>query len=325
MKTLCAALVAATFLNACTASSRDEIAAGPPAWQSPLYIEHILTGQIWDVRADAAITQAQLLSVLQQSRIAILGEKHDNPDHHTLQRTVLDALNTSGALAAVSFEMLDSSQQAALDTLANVDLQSEAAVRAHLQWDDEGWEWSFYGPLLLDAARAGVPVRAANISMDEMMAVYAAPLAPAVAEALGESQIEQLFTQIDESHCGMLPESQFPAMVRVQQARDAAMAGSLAAQEEGVQVLIAGNFHARRDLGVTNYLPAIDGPVVSVGILEVRPELQAPQEYLQAFSAALPYDYLWFTPAVTSEDYCASLREGREQAALNGSVNRSGN
>jgi len=325
MKSLCVALVAVSILNACTATTSADVAADTPVWQSPLHADHALAGQVWDVRADAAITQAQLLSVLQQSRIVILGEKHDNPDHHTLQRRMLNALSASGVLAAVSFEMLDSSQQAALDTLANVDLQSEAAVRAHLQWDDAGWEWSFYGPLLLDAARAGMPIRAANISMDEMMTVYAGPLAPETAQALGESQIEKLFTEIEESHCGMLPESQFPAMVRVQQARDAAMAGSLATHDEGVHVLIAGNFHARRDLGVTNYLPAVDGPVVSVGILEVSPELQEPQEYLQAFSDVLPYDYLWFTPAVTAEDYCASLREGRDQAALNASASRSGN
>lgn len=323
MKLPSAALVLLSLLNAC--SSANQIADAASSWQSPLYVEHALTGKIWDARADAFINQAQLLAVLQESRVAILGEKHDNPDHHAIQRETLAALNASGNLGVVSFEMLDSSQKAALDTLAGVDLASESAVKSHLQWDEEGWQWDLYGPLILDTARAGVPLRAANISMDEMMSVYGAELPEEVASALGAAQLERLYTEIDESHCGMLPESQFPAMVRVQQARDASMARSIGAGEQGVHVLIAGNFHARRDLGVTNYLPAVDGPVVSVGIMEVNPEMQNPQDYLQAFSDVLPYDYLWFTPAVSAEDYCASLREGREQTALNGSANRSDN
>lgn len=323
MKLLGAAFVFLSFLNACT--SAGQVVAAHSAWQSPLHVDHALTGKIWDARANAFITQAQLLAVLQESRVAILGEKHDNPDHHALQRETLAALYGSGNLGVVSFEMLDSSQTAALNTLAGVDLASEELVKSHLQWDEEGWQWDFYGPLILDTARAGVPLRAANISSDEMMAVYGAELPEDVATALGEAQIDRLYAEIDESHCGLLPESQFPAMVRVQQARDASMARSIGAGEQGVHVLIAGNFHARRDLGVTNYLSAVDGAVVSVGIMEVNPGMQSPQDYLQAFSDELPYDYLWFTPAVSAEDYCAALRAGREQTALNGSANRSGN
>lgn len=316
-----AAFAALSLLHACTASPPSQAVT----WLSPLHVEHALTGQIWDVRANARITQDALLEVLGQARIVILGEKHDNPDHHALQRRMIAALHSDGVLAGVSFEMLDSSQQAALETLEQVDLSSEDDIRAHLQWDADGWDWSLYGPLVLDVARAGLPIRAANISMDEMMAVYGAPLAPDIAAALSEAQVERLHVEIDESHCGMLPESQFPAMVRVQQARDARMAESLVHSEAGVQLLIAGNFHARRDLGVTNYLPAGTGPVVSVGLLEVNPDEQDPLAYLQAFSEMLPYDYLWFTPAVTAEDYCAALREGREQTAVNESVSRSGN
>jgi len=323
MKTLplCTAIFALSLLGACISSQPN---AGRE-WQSPMHVEHALTGQIWDVQARESVSEEHLLSVLQQSRVVILGEKHDNPDHHRIQREVVNKLLEAGALALASFEMLDTSQQAALDSLASVDLDSEDAVKSHLQWDDEGWQWPFYGPLLLDVARSGLPIRAGNISADEMMSVYGGALAPEVESALEEEQIARLLTEIDESHCGMLPESQFPSMVRVQQARDASMAKSVATVGAGVHVLIAGNFHARHDLGVTNYLPALDGAVVSVGIVEVSPQLQYPQDYLQASSDVMPYDYLWFTPAVTAEDYCAAMREGREQTALNESGNRSDN
>jgi uncharacterized iron-regulated protein len=323
MKTLCAALVSLIVLTACT--SGKSTSADGLRWQSPLLTEHPLIGRIWDVHAQAFISEDALLQALGTADIAILGEKHDNPDHHAIQRRLLAGLTQAQALASVSFEMLDSSQQSALDSLAGVDLGEEETVRSHLRWDEDGWDWALYGPLVLDAARANIPLRAANISMDEMRAVYAEPLAAVVAEALGEAQLERLHREIDESHCGMLPQSQFPAMVRVQQARDAAMAASLDSAAEGVRVLIAGNFHARHDLGVSNYLPETAGTVLSLGILEVSAQLTDPPQYLQEFVEVLPHDYVWFTPAVSAEDYCASLREGREQTALNESGNRSGN
>lgn len=321
MKTLCAALVSLTVLTACTTTVSPT--ASIARWQSPLLSGHPLVGRIWDVRSGAFISEDALLQALSAADVAILGEKHDNPDHHAIQRQVLAGLAATGRLAAVSFEMLDSGQQPALDSLTTVDLQAEDAVRAHLRWDEEGWDWVFYGPLVLDMARAGIPLHAANISMDEMRAVYAAPLDAAVAQALGTAQLDRLHVEIDESHCGMLPQSQFPAMVRVQQARDAAMAASLGGEADGVKVLIAGNFHARHDLGVSNYLP--QGAVaLSLGILEVNVEWMDPQQYVAEFVEALPHDYVWFTPAVSAEDYCASLREGREQTAFNASGNRSG-
>lgn len=128
--------------------------------------------------------------------------------------------------------------------------------------------------------------------------------------------MQRLHQEIDESHCGMLPESQFAAMVAVQQARDAAMAQSLrgdAASASGVRVLIAGNFHARRDLGVPNYIGAEQGELISVAFLEVSKESVQAREYLESFSAAMPYDYVWFTPALAAQDYCASLRSGASQ------------
>jgi uncharacterized iron-regulated protein len=322
MKTLCAVLVSLFVLTACTSSASAPVAG--PQWQSPLLVDHPLVGRIWDVRARRFIREDALLQSLRAADVAILGEKHDNPDHHAIQRRLLAALTDAAVLASVSFEMLDSSQQSALDSLATVPLDVEEAVRSHLRWDDAGWDWALYGPLVLDAARAGIPLRAANISMDQMREVYAQPLEAAIAEALGQAQRDRLHVEIDESHCGMLPQSQFPAMVRVQQARDAAMAASLGGEAGGLKVLVAGNFHARHDLGVSNYLPQ-GAAAISLGILEVSADLMEPQQYVAEFVAVPPHDYVWFTPAVSAQDYCSSLREGRQQTAVNASVSRSGN
>ncbi|WP_208723173.1 hypothetical protein [Corallococcus llansteffanensis] len=50
--------------------------------------------------------------------------------------------------------------------------------------------------------------------------------------------------------------------------------------------------------------------VLSVALLEVSPEAVKPQEYAALVDTApLPYDYVWFTPAMPEDDPCKALRE----------------
>jgi uncharacterized iron-regulated protein len=115
-----------------------------------------------------------------------------------------------------------------------------------------------------------------------------------------------------ESHCGQLPDDQIPAMARIQQARDQAMADSLeqvATGQGGLRVLLAGNYHVRRDVGVPAYL-SDDIDVVTVAFLEVEGDSMTPADYLPPTSGALPvWDYIWFTPATEEEDYCAGFSQ----------------
>lgn len=284
-------------------------------WQSQLYSDHALVGTIWDSRADKFIPAHELFARLEGVSYLLLGEKHDNPDHHALQLRSLDHVLQAGNVSAVSFEMMSSEQQPLLQNLSLNSQSSLEQVNEYLQWDNDGWNWDYYGPLLHRAMQAGVSINAANISNEEMMQVYGEPTAAEITAVLDEQTMLALEKDIDESHCGMLPESQFPAMVRVQQARDYAMAGSLTPHnEQRLQVLIAGNYHIRRDLGVPNYLlnrqPSLqESQIISLAFMEVDGASDDPSDYLQQFGSVKAYDYIWFTPAVSNEDYCASLRQ----------------
>lgn len=285
------------------------------SWQSQLNTDHELVGKIWDSERDQFIESPELLSRVEGASYLLLGEKHDNPDHHALQLRVLDHALSSQNIANVSFEMMTSEQQPLLENLQAQEQSSLDEVREYLRWDSDGWNWDFYGPLLDSALRAQVEISAANISGDEMMKVYGEPSPAEIVDVLDEQTMAALARDIDESHCGMLPESQFPAMVRVQQARDFAMADSLSPRgDQWAQVLIAGNYHIRRDLGVPNYIlhaqPNLDPrQIVSIAFLEVDEGSAEPAEYLQQFGDVKAYDYIWFTPAVSDEDYCASMRQ----------------
>ncbi len=302
------AIVCIVSALVCGCTSTQQVSL--PRWEAPLNRSHPLAGSVWNVAEGRSVSPVDLLQVLSQADYALLGEKHDNPDHHLLQAYVLRQLRERGALASVSFEMLDSSQQDSLASVTAAVLQSPDALKVHLQWDEAGWNWEYYGPMLYELLQKEVAVRIGNISSDEMMAIYGGEAREAIKDVLSQEQLQRLEQEIDESHCGMLPASQFASMLRVQQSRDAQMAASLESGAQtgaGVNVLVAGNFHARRDLGVPNYILGKSN-LISLAFIELSEESNDPLEYVEALQPGSPYDYLWFTPAVEAQDYCADLR-----------------
>jgi uncharacterized iron-regulated protein len=289
------------------------------SWESELYANHPLVGKIWDSNTGSFIDEDELFTAITNSQYVLLGEKHDNPDHHWLQLDLLNQLLDSNKLDSVSMEMIDSSSDDLLQTIQQQDFNSLDELKNYLEWDEEGWDWPFYGPLILDSLQAGIVVRSANISNQRVGEIYGQPLDQGVASVLDAAAIEQLNEEIDASHCNLLPASQFPAMVSIQQARDHQMALSLtdgrsAVVSGKIRLLVAGNYHVRQDLSVPNYIMALDpsttrDQIIALALLEVSPESNNPVDYMQAYSNTSPFDYIWFTPSISNEDYCASLRQ----------------
>jgi len=307
-------LIVLTSVPACSQTAKEM------TWQSPLYQDHPLVGRIWRSSDNQFVSSEQLFQAIGAARYMLLGEKHDNPDHHALQVDIIGHLIEADKLSAAAFEMMDSDHQSLLENISANHLADLQSLHDYLQWDDAGWDWSFYGPLLLSTLQAEVPVAAANINAATMTQVYSEPLSERIAAVLQQDVVEQLHSDIDDSHCGLLPESQFPAMVRVQQARDQQMASSMITPEpDKLSLLVAGNYHIRRDLGVPNYLRASRAgigadDILSIALMEVSPTENDEEgdadvaAYLQQFNPVRAYDYIWFTPVVSEQDYCDSLR-----------------
>ncbi len=151
-------------------------------------------------------------------------------------------------------------------------------MRQALRWRDEAWPWARYGTVVMAAVRAGVPVLGANLPREAMR--------PAMADAqldarLDAAALEAQREAIRDGHCDLLPAAQLGPMVRVQIARDLAMARTLqaAAQRGKTVVLVAGSGHVSPQLGVPRHLP----PAWRVRSIEL------PREE-------------------TGKDYCAELR-----------------
>jgi len=292
--------------------------AAQTLWQSPLHQDHVLVGKIWLTDQNRLISREELLTHLQQNPLLLLGEKHDNPDHHRLRLALLHDVLLPDSRSQLVLEMMQRTQQTQIDALATAEgsLADHTTVASELAWDNAGWPWHFYGPAVMLALERGSRLRAGNINHSEVMQIYRDTDAGNKRQALETEQLAQLERDIDSSHCGMLPPAQFPAMVRVQQARDQAMADALMSGPDSLdqRILLAGNYHIRHDLGVPNYL---DGRItrrpLSVAFLEVDPEYDTPDKYLQQFSETYAYDVIWFTPALTQDDYCAGMRASQTQ------------
>ena len=117
---------------------------------------------------------------------------------------------------------------------------------------------------------------------------------------------------ISDSHCGHTPSDRIDAMIVAQRARDAQMAEALltAPGNDGA-VLIAGGGHVRNDFGVPAHVRRIDptARIVSVALIEVDAKHTDVESYAARFGGRLPFDYVWFTPAVDDEDPCEKFRK----------------
>lgn len=304
----------------------EQAPAAPPlegGWQSPLHREHPLAGRLWDVRQGRFVEVAELVRALGQARFVVLGERHDQPDHHRLQAELVRALGQAGRRPALAFEMLDTGQQPKVDaSLASAPGDADALALA-VDWVHSGWpDWALYRPVFAAGLAAGMPVVAASLPRAQVRElVKRGPEALpaelrarlALDEPLPEDVERQMREEQDRAHCGHLPKELLGPMVQAQRARDAHLADRLLEADTGQgAVLITGNGHARTDRGVPAHLArrAPGRPVLSVGLLEVSPESREPKDYAASYSAsALPFDYVWFTPAMPQEDPCAPLRQ----------------
>ncbi|BEP39990.1 ChaN family lipoprotein [Variovorax sp. V15] len=243
---------------------------------------------------------ARRVAALQPVDALLLGEQHDASEHHVIERETVEALAARGHLAALALEMAEEGRSTA--QLAST--ATEAQVQAALDWSDKAWPWASYGPAVMAAVRAGVPVVGANLPRSRMK--------NAMADVSLDVQLNgEAFTAqqdaVRDGHCRMLPESQIVPMTRIQVGRDRAMAQAIVkARKPGQTVLlIAGAGHVVRALGVPQHLPD-DVKIATVRLLAAPASAAGPETG--------DYDRIWRTPPLPEKDYCAEFkRQARPQ------------
>lgn len=271
-----------------------------PEWQSPEGRGHADLGAIVDLRSGERLSAAQLVQRLAEADYVLVGERHDNPDHHALQLWLLQALAERRSQGSLLLEMLTPEQQPAVARTQTQLRRGEPVedLPTTLAWSP-GWPWRLYGPLVSYALAQPFSLMPANLTRAEIGQIYREVPHLPDGESTRAEVAEALRAQIVDSHCGMLPDSQVPAMLAVQQQRDRRMAARLLAAPKPT-MLIAGGFHARRDLGAPLHLRDLggSGSVQVLMLAEVGERVAAQQA-----------NFVWYTPAQPAKDYCEQMRK----------------
>ena len=243
----------------------------------------------------AAALTAGRLDALLPADVLLLGEQHDAAEHQQIEQQLIVMLASRGLLAALALEMAD----AGVSTALLKPSATEEQARQALKWDDKAWPWQAYGPAVMTAVRAGVPVLGANLPREQMPASMNDGSLDAQVPGPALKAQQQA---IRIGHCDLLPESRIQPMTRVQIAKDMSMAAALAkvVLPGKTVVLLAGGGHADRTLGVPLHLPPT---------IRSKTVLMQAQQASPATKTIAGFDAVWATSALPETDHCERLRE----------------
>lgn len=277
----------------------------PQAWEESGGATHPLVGQIYRVADARPVSEADLIEAAAAAEFVLIGERHDNRDHHRLQARIVRSLQRDARKPrAVAFEMVGADRQLEVVEYLAAHPGDATGLGAAVNWPSSGWpDWALYEPIARAALANGAQIVAADLDEEQKRAVFGQG-----AQALRTSFVRRtgldrdfpaaltsaLQDELHHAHCGQASPEVLSGMYQVQRARDAMMADRLAAASgKAGGILIAGNGHVRNDRGVPWYLSRVEpgARTVSIGLIEV-------QEDLRRLPHDLPYDYVWFTPRV---------------------------
>lgn len=203
----------------------------------------------------ASYVHAEIPQEARDADIVILGEQHDNPDHHARQAAWVEELQPK----VLVFEMLTPSQLR--NTAEPWETQEE--LDEILGWSRTDWpSFDMYFPIFAAAPQARW--RAAGLTRFDLQRPLQQTLSEHhLAEIFGLDQPVDPAEQTAreklqaDAHCGALPEDVLPMMVNAQRLRDVALADAalIALKHSGGPiVVITGNGHARTDWGVPAFI-----------------------------------------------------------------------
>jgi uncharacterized iron-regulated protein len=225
----------------------------------------------------------------------------------------LRRLLEGGARPAIAFEQFDRERQADIDRARREPPPEGRALVDHViaqaRAPKDSWDWPRYRPFVELALQYDLPIVAANLSRSAAARVAregpGAVFTAAERGELGLDRFDHILAEhehvVQVGHCNLLPKSALPGLARAQIARDAVLAQSLRPYIERGVILLTGNGHARRDIGVPRHLAADDrSRTWSIGLLE-----EGTEERSSLFDVAL------VGPAQARPDPCEGLKPKR--------------
>ncbi|MBF0133979.1 MAG: ChaN family lipoprotein [Magnetococcales bacterium] len=116
------------------------------------------------VHADGnRLEQPVLMDALARQRIILVGETHDDPEHHAVQKHVIAAMADRGGELAVAMEMFPRSMQPVLDQWSAGTLNEDEFLDQTSWYFTWGFDADLYLPILRLAKERHIPLLAMNI------------------------------------------------------------------------------------------------------------------------------------------------------------------
>lgn len=306
--------------DAKTGHEADTSLTPPPAFTLADGAQHPLTGMIWSRASGRLITPETLVEQLRRADHVLLGEIHDNPDHHRLQAWLIEQLAVPAdgrAPRRVVFEQLDAMQVERARAQVSAELPPAQRAQAWsdaVEWSASGWpRFELYAPIFVATFTAGLEIEGAGLPREALAPLFRGePVEPELAARFGLDQpltADVRTSWLEEmavAHCGAMPPEALAPMLDAQRLRDAKMADTMLRAER--TVLIAGRGHTRADRAVPAYLERSPGAaragVAGLAFVEVETERRAVEDY-----APLEHAFVWFTPRASRPDPCEAFRK----------------
>lgn len=172
----------------------------------------------WSVPGGGRIAAPEILARAATAQVALLGESHDNADHHRWELQTVAALAALRPKLVLGFEMFPRRVQGALDRWVAGELSEEEFLKTS-DWSRVwGYESAFYLPLFHFARLNRIPMVALNVERDFVRMVGSKGLATVPPEKregvsapapASEAYLERLFATYTQH-----PDKQEPAPVR---------------------------------------------------------------------------------------------------------------
>jgi uncharacterized iron-regulated protein len=257
------------------------------------------------VKKDSAAGRIAGLQEAANPQVLLLGEVHDNPQGHKLRLEELKKRVDAGWHPVIAMEQFDHEDQALLDEAQKGCVDAGCVIRV---MNKKGWDWQLYYPLLQLALDKHLPIVAVNLSRVNASKVVRDGVASSfdtktvaeyrLGEPISADWRKAQESEIRTGHCNMLPDMMVPGMVDAQLARDIWMAKLIRDQQPRDVVLIAGNGHVRKDIGVPRWLNTVGGKLTVKAI-----------GYVEGGGMKAQFDEVRSIPAQKRADPCAKFRK----------------
>lgn len=120
--------------------------------------------RFYDLNRNRTIEARQLVDVLKDKKVVLVGEHHTTVSHHQAQLAVIRMLHEAGVKVAVGLEMFRSESQPVLDRWTAGKIDSQAFER--LYYDNWNYPWPLYRDIFEYARDNAIPMVGLNVPRD---------------------------------------------------------------------------------------------------------------------------------------------------------------